>query len=197
MLNDVGVPRNGIPWGKRVDTELVVLVDEQNNVLGTIPKSEVHGAMTPLHRAFSVFVFHSSDKHVLLQQRSSKKRTWPLMWSNSCCGHPGPGESTVDAARRRLKYELGLDPKFLEEIAPYRYCFTRNGIMENETCPILVGIAGHEPVINRDEVEAVQWREWNAFLEEIERDPTSYSEWCVEEARILQKTPGWKNIVGI
>jgi isopentenyl-diphosphate Delta-isomerase len=183
--------------GERIDMELVVLVDEQNRVLGTMPKADVHGVTTPLHRAFSLFVFHSSDKHVLLQQRSSNKRRWPLVWSNSCCGHPGPSESSVNAAKRRLKYELGLDPEFLKEIVPYRYCFTRNGIMENETCPILVGIVGHEPVINRDEVEAVQWRDWNAFLEDIERDPTSYSEWCVEEARILQKTPGWKDIVGI
>jgi isopentenyl-diphosphate delta-isomerase len=119
------------------------------------------------------------------------------MWSNSCCGHPGPGESTIDAARRRLKYELGLDPRFLEEVAPYRYCFTRDGIMENETCPILVGIVEHEPVINPDEVEAVRWREWNAFLEEIALDPTSFSEWCVEEARILQKTPRCRELIGL
>ena len=177
--------------------ELVVLVDEHDRVLGTMAKADVHGATTPLHRAFSSFVFRSSDKHLLLQQRSARKPTWPLMWSNSCCGHPGPGESTIDAARRRLKYELGLDPRFLEEVAPYRYCFTRDGIMENETCPILVGIVEHEPVINPDEVEAVRWREWNAFLEEIALDPTSFSEWCVEEARILERTPRCRELIGL
>lgn len=180
-----------------MDTELVVLVDEQNMVLGTMPKADVHAATTLLHRAFSSFVFRATDKHVLLQQRSGKKRTWPFMWSNSCCGHPGPGESTLDAARRRLEYELGLFPRFLEEVAPYRYCFTRDGIMENETCPILVGIVEREPVINPDEVEAVRWREWNTFLEEIEDDPASYSEWCVEEARILQETPRFKELIGL
>lgn len=182
---------------KRTNPELVVLVDEQNKVLGTMPKADVHGVATPLHRGFSVFVFRSSDMHILLQQRSNKKRTWPLRWSNSCCGHPGPGESTVDAARRRLKYELGLDPTLLEEVAPYRYCFTRDGIMENEMCPILVGIVETEPVINPDEVEAVRWREWNAFLEEIERDPTYYTEWCAEEAGILQNTPRGKELIGL
>ena len=125
---------------KLTNTELVVLVNEQNEVLGTMPKADVHGATTPLHRGFSVFVFRSRDKRLLLQQRSGKKRTWPFVWSNSCCGHPGPGESTVDAARRRLKYEVGLDPIRLEEVAPYRYCFTRDGIRENEICPILVGV---------------------------------------------------------
>jgi isopentenyl-diphosphate delta-isomerase len=194
----IGSPGGRAPARPSItDHELVVLVDEQNRILGTMPKAEAHQAITPLHRAFSTFVFRASDKRLLLQQRSAQKRTWPLMWANSCCGHPGLGESNVDAARRRLKFELGLEPTLLEEVAPYRYCFTRNGIMENETCPILVGIVEHEPVINPDEVQAVRWREWNAFLEEIERDPTAYSEWCVEEARILQNTPRCQELIGL
>ena len=181
-----------------MDTELIVLVDEQNRELGTMPKADVHGATTPLHRAFSSFVFRSSDKHLLLQQRSAKKRTWPLIWSNSCCGHPGPGESNVDAARRRLKYELGLVPTVLEEVAPYRYCFTKDGAMENEICPILVGIVDAEVLINPDEVQAVRWIEWNGFLEAFERNPKEYSEWCIEQARILENMPGWKELaIGI
>ncbi|HEY7037748.1 MAG TPA: isopentenyl-diphosphate Delta-isomerase [Methylomirabilota bacterium] len=175
--------------------ELVVLVDEGNNVVGTMPKGEVHQARTPLHRAFSSFVFRARDRHLLLQQRSRKKRTWPLMWSNSCCGHPGPGESNVDAARRRLRYELGLDPTLLEEVAPYRYCFTRDGTMENEICPILVGLVDREPLINPDEVEAVRWTEWTVFLDAIDRSPEQYSEWCIEEARILANTPRCREIL--
>lgn len=166
-----------------------MLVDEHNAILGTMPKGQVHQAKTPLHRAFSAFVFRASDRKLLLQQRSRKKKTWPLMWSNSCCGHPGPGESTLDAARRRLKDELALHPSLLEEVSPYRYCFTRNGTMENEICPILVGIVEQEPTLNPDEVEAVRWIEWTAFLEAIERSPEQYSEWSIEEARILAKTP--------
>ncbi len=177
--------------------EFVVLVDEQNNILGTMPKGAVHHARTALHRAFSSFIFRASDKQLLLQQRSGKKTTWPLMWSNSCCGHPGLGESNLDAARRRLKYELGLEPTLLEEVAPYRYCFTKDGTMENEICPILVGIVEHEPVINRDEVEAVRWMEWKAFLEAIERNPKRYSEWCIEQVRILEKTPRCKELIGL
>ena len=64
--------------------EIVVLVDEQNRVLGTTPKAEVHREITPLHRAFSSYIFRSGDKHLLIQQRSGKKKTWPFMWSNSC-----------------------------------------------------------------------------------------------------------------
>jgi len=115
--------------------ELVVLVDEQNRTLGTMAKADVHQTRTPLHWGFSCFVFRLGSGQLLLQQRSGKKQTWPLVWSNSCCGHPGPGESSMDAARRRLRYELGLDPILLEEVSPYRYCFSRDGVMENEKLP--------------------------------------------------------------
>ena len=176
--------------------ELVVLVDECDRVLGTMPKRLVHGARTPLHRAFSCFAFRSADRRLLLQQRSGRKTTWPLVWSNSCCGHPGPGESILAASRRRLRDELGLEPTLLEEVAPYRYCFTRAGVMENEICPILVALVEGEPVLNPDEVEAVRWVAWEAFLREIEQSPGRYSEWCVEEARILARSARCRDIVG-
>jgi len=70
-----------------LNVEKVVLVDEENNVLGTTDKSTVHTANTPLHRGFSAFIFNSKQE-ILLQQRSKYKKTWPLVWSNSCCGHP-------------------------------------------------------------------------------------------------------------
>jgi len=65
--------------------EYVVLVDEHNNVLGTTPKATVHGEDTPLHRAFSAFIFNSKGE-LLLQQRSLAKKTWPGVWSNSFKG---------------------------------------------------------------------------------------------------------------
>ena len=196
ILSNVG-PENSNVSSLNSDDEHVVLVDEENRILGTMSKTAVHQGTTPLHRAFSTFIFRVSDKHLLLQQRSKKKRTWPLIWSNSCCGHPTLGETNVAAAHRRIKLELGLRLTFLEEVAPYRYCFTRDGVMENEICPILVGLAENEPVINLEEVQAIRWLGWNCFLEEIENCPTLYSEWCVEETRILQKSPRFREIIGL
>lgn len=175
--------------------ELVVLVNEKNKQIGTMPKAEVHGAETPLHRAFSAFIFRQSDGKCLLQQRSRKKKTWPLVWSNSCCGHPGPGENTLDAAKRRLSHELGLSPLWISEVLPYRYCFVRDGVMENEICPIVVGMVDREPDPNPDEVEAVRWTSWRDFLDELEKNEAGYSEWCVEEARLLEKHGVLREIV--
>ncbi len=171
-----------------------MLVDEENRVLGTMPKSEVHAKETPLHRAFSSFIFRTSDGKLLLQQRSSKKKTWPLMWSNSCCGHPGLDESNVDAAYRRLRDELGLVPIALEEVSPYRYCFSHLDVMENEICPVIVGFCADEPVINPDEVESVRWVDWMEFIEETKTHPERYSEWCVEETALLEKNDRLKEL---
>lgn len=87
--------------------ELIVLVDENDQPIGVMPKSLVHGPNTPLHRGFSVYVFRPEGE-LLLQQRSFGKQTFPGVWSNSCCGHPGPGETPGQAAVRRARMELGL-----------------------------------------------------------------------------------------
>ena len=169
-------------------------MDEENNVLGTMPKSSVHGSSTPLHRGFSLFLFDRAGR-LLLQKRSGTKKTWPLVWSNSICGHPALNESNVDAARRRLADELGMTAAHIEEVAPYRYCFTRDGVMENEICHILVGTTDEEPKPNAEEVEATRWVEWSAFLLELKDRPGVYSEWCVEEARILDGLPRFHAVI--
>lgn len=170
------------------NVELVVLVDEDNNILGTMPKSEVHGEHTPLHRAFSVFLFNW-DKKLLLQRRSHVKKTWPLAWSNSCCGHPWLDESNIDAAKRRIQHELGMTVQWIEEASYYRYQFTKDGVMENEICPIHIWYTIDTPMIRPDEVEDIEWIEWADFLEEIKNNTTNkYSPWCVEEAMILENS---------
>jgi isopentenyl-diphosphate delta-isomerase len=171
---------------KKIREEHVVLVDENNAVLGTMPKAQVHGTDTPLHRGFSAFIFNDKNE-LLLQQRSRTKKTWPLMWSNSFCGHPAINETNEDAARRRGKFELGLDLTKIKEVSPYRYKAVKDGIMENEICPILVGRVEMEPIINHDEVEAMRWIAWEDFLRSIKAHPDTYSIWCREEAEILKR----------
>ena len=127
--------------------EYVVLVDKYNNLLRVAPKLESHHHNTPLHRGFSLFLFNERGE-LLLQQRSSRKKTWPLVWSNSCCGHPMLDESSLEAAKRRLDYELGISDADIFEIVPdFRYKVELNGIVENEICPILVGIHRLIPAI--------------------------------------------------
>jgi len=167
--------------------EIVVLVNDNNEVIGTAPKATVHTAATPLHRGFSLFLFNSRGE-LLLQQRSAQKKTWPLVWSNSVCGHPMMNELASDAAKRRLAFELGMERGAIYEILPdYRYRAEHEGIVENELCPVLVGFSDEEPLPRSDEVEATRWVAWKAFLEELKRGDPPYSPWCVEEALLLEK----------
>lgn len=171
-----------------MEDEFVVLVDEKNNVLGTALKSEVHTANTPRHRAFSCFIFNQKGE-LLLQQRSHLKQTWPLIWSNSCCGHPGLNEENIDAVKRRLQVELNLHEVDLHEVLPgYRYKAELYGIVENEICPVFVGFTSELPKANPAEVESIQWILWSDFLKEIGQFPDKYSAWCKEEAELLDKS---------
>lgn len=165
--------------------EHVVLVDNDNRVIGTAPKATVHGKTTPLHRGFSLFVFNHQGQ-LLLQQRATHKLTWPGAWSNTCCGHPAWEETAVQAAIRRVRYELGMNLHDAVEIAPYRYRFTRDGIEENEICPIVVASTAQEPACNPAEVAATRWIDWRIFCQEIRATPGRYSDWCEEEVAVLQ-----------
>lgn len=166
--------------------EHVVLVDRKNKILGITPKLEAHNHNTPLHRGFSLFLFNRKGK-LLLQQRSAKKKTWPLVWSNSCCGHPKLYESSIDAAKRRLRFELGISDANIFEIIPdFRYKIERNGVIENEICPVLIGFSDQKPTINKDEVEGITWIPWEKFVKEIENSPNKYSPWCALEVDLLK-----------
>ncbi len=176
--------------------EEVVLVNEKDKKIGVMEKSKVHTKNTPLHRAFSLFLFRSKDKKVLLQRRSKLKKTWPLVWSNSCCGHPLPNETRLKAVRRRAKYEIGIDNFiFLKKVVPYRYCFERDGVVENEICPIYLGITTDEFKINKDEVEECKWLKWKDFKNKALDKKNDFSEWCQEELLILEKTKEFKKYI--
>ncbi len=171
--------------------EYVVLVDEQNKEIGTAPKDTVHTNDTPLHRAFSLFIFNSHHQ-LLLTRRANTKKTFPGVWTNTVCGHLAPGESAFDAATRRLKEELNIEGVIVKEVTPYRYRFAdKNGIVENEICPVFVGDYNADPQSNPQEVDAWKWIDWKEFLAETHHHPEVYSPWCIEEARLLQqKDPG-------
>lgn len=169
--------------------DMIVYVDEQNTALATAPKLAAHNSDTKLHRAFSVFLFNSKGE-LLLQQRALTKKTWPGVWSNSACGHVMLHESLEAAARRRLKHELGLTVGKLHLVLPdFRYRAEKDGVIENELCPVLVARTDIQPRPNRSEVNDIRWVAWGEFITEVADPVNGFSPWAVGEVELLSKEP--------
>ncbi len=171
--------------------ELIVLVDQAGNEIGQADKLATHHANTPLHRAFSCYIFNDKGEF-LVTQRAKSKKVWPGVWTNSVCGHPAPGEDTVDAIKRRLKDELGMTAKDYEVLLPdYRYKTPPfNGIIENEICPVYIARLESETHINSEEVEKVRWLPWTDYVSEAESDTSdNYSYWCKDQLKQLKNHP--------
>jgi isopentenyl-diphosphate Delta-isomerase len=170
----------------RAAEELVILLDEAGRPAGTMPKADVHGPDTPLHLAFSVYLFDSGGR-LLVTRRALGKRTWPGVWTNSCCGHPAPGEDPAAAARRRLDQELGLRPARLELVlADFAYrAVAADGVVENEVCPVffahLDGDPEPTPAADPGEVAEWRWVPWDQFRALAATAPWTLSPWAVEQ----------------
>lgn len=164
-------------------TETVVLLDEAGGQVGTADKASVHSTRTPLHLAFSCHVTDAEGR-LLMTRRALAKRTWPGVWTNSVCGHPGPGESFEDAIRRRARHELGLDVTDIAVVLPdFRYRATdASGVVENEVCPVFTARTVGEPQANPDEVMDIAWVDPADLRATVAAAPWALSPWLVQHA---------------
>lgn len=174
--------------------EQVVLLDESGRSLGTANKATVHHDSTPLHLAFSCYVFNRRDE-VLLTRRALTKKTWPGVWTNSCCGHPAPGEPLTSAVRRRLHDELQLPVERVDLILPaFRYrAVMANGVTENEMCPVFRAITDADPLPEPTEVDSTRWVDWRRFTEQVAVGANDVSPWCqqqLDQLMVLGPDPG-------
>lgn len=170
--------------------ELIILLDDNLNELGTAPKLASHHAHTPLHRAFSCYIFDDKGSF-LVTQRALSKKVWPGVWTNSVCGHPGLGESDQTAIARRAQDELGMTVHDIAVLLPdYRYTTPPyEGIIENEICPVYAAHLASASDVNPEEVEAYTWMAWDEYINDITANPEKYSYWAKDQLKQLQNLP--------
>lgn len=153
----------------------VILVDEQDNVVGTMDKLEAH-VKGVLHRAFSVLIFNSRGE-MLIQKRAKDKYHSGGLWTNACCSHPMPGETTEAATKRRLLQEMGIETnttfayKFI-----YRAPLDRN-LIEHELDHVFVGTFDGQPEVNSAEVESWKYVSLDDLRKEVREHPEKFTHW--------------------
>ncbi|MYL25321.1 MULTISPECIES: isopentenyl-diphosphate Delta-isomerase [Halomonadaceae] len=158
------------------DDEPLILVDENNRVLGYDSKVACHRGSGQLHRAYSIFVFNRRNE-LLLQQRSPMKPLWPLFWSNSCCSHPRRGESEQESVQRRLEEELTIAarPEFLYQ---FRYHVSFGDIgSEHELCSVYIARWDEPVVLNPTEVADYCYIQPEVMDRELAEHPGRYTPW--------------------
>ncbi|MFJ4910162.1 isopentenyl-diphosphate Delta-isomerase [Streptomyces sp. NPDC093249] len=148
------IASNGVQPSGATAPIMLELVDEDGTTIGTAEKLAAHQAPGQLHRAFSVFLFDESGR-LLLQRRALGKYHSPGVWSNTCCGHPYPGEAPFAAAARRTFEELGVSPTLLAEAGTVRYNHPdpASGLVEQEFNHLFVGLVQAAPVPDPEEIE--------------------------------------------
>jgi isopentenyl-diphosphate delta-isomerase len=153
----------------------VILVDENDVETGLMGKTEAHEKGL-LHRAVSVFIINSEGEW-LLQRRALNKYHSAGLWTNTCCSHPLPGESTVDAAKRRLFEEMGME---CDLIPLFNFTYREileNGLIEHELDYVFLGVSDVMPVLNISEVSEFKYFNYREMEIDIKTNPENYTIW--------------------
>ncbi len=153
----------------------VILVDTLDQELGQSEKLLAHQTGR-LHRAVSVIIFNDQGE-ILLQQRAMEKYHSPGKWSNTCCTHPEPGQTTVDAAAIRLQFEMGI-------IADLQFAFSfiyqvqlDKGLIEHEFDHVFLGRFSGDAMPNSAEVMDWRWFSLAQLDSAMQANPDHFTYW--------------------
>ncbi|MEM9242679.1 MAG: isopentenyl-diphosphate Delta-isomerase [Pseudomonadota bacterium] len=161
-------------------TEQVILVDDQDQLIGTEEKLKAHQHGLR-HRAFSIFIADDTRQslRLLLQQRQWDKYHCGGLWTNTCCSHPRPGETIIAAGQRRLYEEMGIADVDLQAIGVFHYiAHFDDGLTENEIDHVLLGFWRPQKfVVNDKEVADYAWLRPEQINADYARMPDNYTPW--------------------
>ncbi|MGQ0738770.1 MAG: isopentenyl-diphosphate Delta-isomerase [Bacteroidota bacterium] len=158
-----------------MDSTEVILVDVNDRQTGVMEKMEAH-QKGMLHRAFSIFIFNNKGE-MLLQQRALQKYHSGGLWTNTCCSHPLPGEETAEAAKRRLREELGFETAIRKIFAfTYKTDFD-NGLTEYEFDHVFTGQYEGDIDFNKEEVMDICFKNIGEVRNSLQLQPQKFTAW--------------------
>jgi isopentenyl-diphosphate Delta-isomerase len=169
--------------------EYLILVDNDDNQIGTEEKVKCHLPSGKLHRAFTILLFDKEGR-LLLTQRSMSKMLWPGDWDGTVASHPRQSETYVSSAERRLPEELGLNSK-LDYLFKFEYHVPYKEIgSENEICGVLIGIVDDPTKIKlvEDEISNIKWVTYHQLSYEIQKSPQMFCPWMLVALYFLSES---------
>lgn len=155
--------------------EKVVLVNKKDKEIGVMEKMEAH-RKGELHRAVSVLIFNTKGE-MLLQQRAKEKYHSGGLWTNATCTHPRENESNIDAAKRRLIEEMGIEAELEKKLTFTYKAFLNNNLVEHEYDHVFFGITNKFPTLNQAEAIDYKYLSFLDIITDVEQYPENYTAW--------------------
>ncbi len=160
--------------------EYVILVDENDNPIGSEEKVKCHLPNGKLHRAFTALLFDKNGR-LVLTRRAKEKMLWPEDWDGTVASHPREGETYISSAERRMPEEVGISCK-MDYLMKFEYHVPYKNIgSENEICGTLIGIVDESTKFKmiEGEIDEIKWISASELLSEIKNNPKIYCPWML------------------
>ncbi|QMU54375.1 MAG: isopentenyl-diphosphate Delta-isomerase [Nitrosopumilus sp.] len=169
--------------------ELVILVDENDNPVGSEEKVKCHLPNGKLHRAFTALLFDDKGR-LVITRRAKEKMLWPNDWDGTFASHPREGETYVSSGERRMPEELGISGG-LDYLHKFEYHIPYKDVgSENEVCGTLIGIIDESTELKKidGEIDEIKWISAKELLVEIKANPQIYCPWMLIALELLDKS---------
>ena len=169
--------------------EFVILVDENDNPIGTEEKVKCHLPNGKLHRAFTALLFDKNGR-LVLTRRAKGKMLWPEDWDGTFASHPRESETYVSSGERRMPEELGIEGK-LDYLHKFEYHVPYKDVgSENEVCGTLIGVIDEDTELKEieGEIDEIKWISAEELMSEIKTNPKIYCPWMLIALDLLEKS---------
>ena len=169
--------------------EFVILVDENDNPIGTEEKVKCHLPNGILHRAFTALIFDKKGR-LVLTKRAKEKMLWPDDWDGTVASHPRESETYVSSGERRMPEELGIQCK-LDYLFKFEYHVPYKDVgSENEICGTLIGIIEDSTQFTQieGEIDEIKWISAKELLSELKINPKIYCPWMIIALDLLERS---------
>ena len=169
--------------------EFVILVDENDNPIGSEEKVKCHLPNGKLHRAFTALLF-DEDGRLVLTRRAKEKMLWPNDWDGTFASHPRESETYVSSGERRMPEELGIKGT-LDYLHKFEYHVPYKDVgSENEICGTLIGIIDKSTELKEieGEIDEIKWISSKELIIELKKNPQIYCPWMLIALELLEKS---------